>query len=150
MTNQKILDRLAPCGLHCGKCFAFTQGSVKTHSKGLEEALGDFDAYAERFVDLLNEPGFSKYPQFKEVLSCLNQISCKGCRADDCRLFEACRVKSCYKEQQVDFCFECEKFPCTQTGFDDHLYDRWEKINIRMKTIGVENYYSEIKDVNRY
>ncbi len=150
MNYQEILDRLGPCGLHCGKCFAFTQGTIKSHAEGLKKSLGDFDVYAKRFVDLLEEPRFSNFQSFVEVLDCLCQISCDGCRKDDCKLFKDCKVKYCYKDKQVDFCFECDEFPCDNTGFDEHLYKRWETINNRMKVIGVANYYQEIKDVPRY
>ena len=61
MNYKQIKNRLAPCGLHCGKCFAFTDGDIAEHSNYLKNALGEFDVYADRFVDLLNEPVFRKY-----------------------------------------------------------------------------------------
>lgn len=40
---------LAPCGLHCGKCFAFTEEGICNQSNRLKEALGSFDIYAEHY-----------------------------------------------------------------------------------------------------
>jgi hypothetical protein len=46
MEYEQIKSRLAPCGLHCGKCFAFVYGDIRKNSKGLKESLGEFDIYA--------------------------------------------------------------------------------------------------------
>lgn len=145
-----IKKRLAPCGLHCGKCFAFTDGDICSYSNQLKEALGNFDVYAERFVELLDEPTFLRYPEFKEFLAHLSSGSCQGCRAEQCKLFKSCKVRACSETKNVDFCFQCDEYPCTETGFDEHLYKRYININTRMKEIGVEQYYEEIKSVSRY
>lgn len=145
-----IKKRLAPCGLHCGKCFAFTDGDIANHSSQLKESLGNFDVYAKRFVELLDEPVFRKYPEFKEFLAHLSTGSCNGCRAEKCKLYKSCNVRACSEAKKVDFCFQCEAFPCSQTGFDEHLYNRHVRINERMKEIGVEPYYEEVKNLSRY
>ena len=150
MDYEQIKQRLAPCGLHCGKCFAFADGDIKNHSKRLKESLGNFDIYAQRFTTLLNEPVFDKYADFKEMLTYFSMVDCKGCRQERCKLFKGCNVRDCSEEKGVDFCFQCSEFPCTNTGFDEHLHKRSVDINLRMKEIGVENYYTEIKDKPRY
>ena len=150
MKEEFIKSRLAPCGLHCGKCFAFCDGDISQLSKELGRYLGDFDIYAERFIDLLDEPVFSKYPEFKEMLNCFSTGKCKGCRKEKCVLFKSCKVRACSERKGVDFCFQCAEFPCKNTGFDEHLYIRSVKINERIKEIGVEAYYNEIKDKPRY
>jgi hypothetical protein len=150
MDYEQIKTRLAPCGLHCRKCFAFIDGDIKKLSTQLKDNLGNFDVYAERFVDLINEPVFSKYPDFKELLSLLSSADCKGCRKEKCKIFKNCKVRNCYEEKGVDFCFQCPDFPCNITGFDEHLTKRSVSINMRIKEIGVEKYYNEIKDKPRY
>ena len=150
MDYEFIKKRLAPCGLHCGKCFAFVDGDIKNNSIRLKESLGSFDIYAQRFVDLINEPLFKKYPDFKELLSYFASTECKGCRKERCKIFKDCKVKDCHETKGVDFCFQCNEFPCDNTGFDKHLHNRSIDINMRMKEIGVEQYYDEIKDKPRY
>ncbi len=145
-----IKQRLSPCGLHCGKCFAFEDGEIRALGKQLEDALGNFGVYAERFVDMLGEPVFSKYPDFKLFLSYLTEAKCKGCRNEKCKLFTSCGVRACSEEKGVDFCFQCENFPCDHTGFDEHLFKRYTAINVRMKENGVARYYEEVKDASRY
>lgn len=145
-----IKSRLSPCGLHCGKCFAFAEGDIALLSEQLKNSLGNFDVYAERFVSLLDEPVFAKYPDFKELLKYFSVSKCKGCRKEKCILFKSCNVRECSERQKVDFCFQCKDFPCDKTGMDEHLYKRSVTINQRMAAIGVEAYYNEVKDKPRY
>lgn len=150
MNYEKIKERLAPCGLHCGKCFAYKDGDIAKNSRTLKNELGDFDIYAKRFVELLDAPVFNKYPEFKDMLDHFSEAECAGCRNEKCKLFKDCKVRMCSEEKEVDFCFQCPGFPCNNTGFDEHLHARSVKINQRMKETGVENYYEEIKDQPRY
>ncbi|MCK5168436.1 MAG: DUF3795 domain-containing protein [Bacteroidales bacterium] len=150
MNYNKVLNNLGPCGLNCSKCFAFKDGEIKHLSSELKNCLGNFDVYAERFIELLNQPVFKKYPNFKLMLDHFSKSECKGCRNDDCKLFQDCNVKQCSKDHSVDFCFQCTEFPCKKHGFDVHLENRWININNRMKEIGIENYFDEIKDLSRY
>jgi hypothetical protein len=150
MDYDLIKSRLAPCGLHCGKCFAFIDGDIKNYSNKLKESLGGFDIYAKRFVDLIDEPIFNKYPDFKELLNYFASVECAGCRKEKCKVFKDCKVRDCHEKREVDFCFQCSDFPCDNTGFDQHLHKRSVDINMRMKEIGVEKYYDEIKDKPRY
>lgn len=150
MDYEFIKSRLSPCGLHCGKCFAFVDGDIALCSKELKESLGNFDVYAERFVTLLDEPAFSNYPDFKVLLEIFSRGKCRGCRKEKCILFKNCKVRDCSERKNVDFCFQCDDFPCNETGFDEHLHLRSVEINRRMKDIGVEVYYNEIKDKPRY
>lgn len=145
-----IRERLAPCGLHCGRCFAFAGGPIHQLSSQLQSALGNFGVYAARFAELLNDPVFTCYPQFGTVLGHLAKGACRGCRKEKCALFTSCGVRPCAEERGVDFCFQCADFPCGRTGFDEHLYRRHVAINRRMEEIGVERYYEEVKDQPRY
>jgi hypothetical protein len=147
---EQIKERLSPCGLHCGKCFAFADGDIKKNSTALLQSLGNFGPYASRFTELLNEPVFANYPQFNELLTLFSTIECKGCRKEKCKLFSSCKVRDCHEQMKVDFCFQCSEFPCNNTGFDENLYKRSVEINHRMKSIGVEAYYNEVKDRPRY
>jgi len=150
MKYDRIKKRTAPCGLHCGKCFAFREGDIGKHAKSLKKLLGNFEVYAERFVNLLDEPVFKSYSEFNNMLKYLASPQCSGCREERCKLFKDCKVRGCAEKKGFDFCFECPDFPCEDTGFDTHLHKRSVMINKRMEKIGVENYYNEIKDEPRY
>lgn len=147
MEYQDILKELGPCGLNCRKCVAFARGDIKQISTELQRLLGDFDRYAERFSSFT--PVFEDYPAFKELLAHFAQADCQGCRGGHCR-YPNCGVVKCHVDKSVDFCFQCDDFPCEKTNFDDDLKRRWLQMNNRMKDIGVEAYYQETKDAPRY
>ena len=147
MEYKEILDILAPCGLNCRKCLKYTEGDIALHSKKLQDLLGNFDVYAKRFSAFL--PEFKNYPSFKKMLTCFATPDCIGCRQGKCKL-PNCGVVDCYKKKGVDFCFQCDDFPCDKTNFDPHLKKRWLQMNTRMKDVGVEAYYEETKDLCRY
>lgn len=147
MEYSDIMRDLAPCGLNCRKCMGYSNGDIKKTCEVLQGLLGNFDGYAERFSDFL--PVFENYPAFKKLLTHFTQADCQGCRNGQCA-FPNCRVAACHKEKGVDFCFQCDEFPCDKTGFDPDLERRWKEMGHRMKEIGVEAYYEEKKDVPRY
>lgn len=150
MTPPQILEALAPCGLNCKKCFAHVDGDIRKYSEKLREALGNFDIYARRFETLLENPVFKKYPDFKEMLDFFATENCRGCRHEQCKLFKGCGVRACHQEKSIDYCHQCEEFPCDKTGFDEHLHARWIKLNERIKAVGIEQYHAETKDQHRY
>jgi hypothetical protein len=147
MKYSEILKILAPCGLNCAKCMAFSKGDIKKRANDLKELLGSFDRYAVRFSNFL--PVFKNYPAFKELLHYLGDADCKGCREGECK-YPNCGVAACYKEKKVDFCFQCDEFPCEKTNFDPDLKERWIKMNIAMREKGVQAYIQKTKDMPRY
>ncbi len=147
MTYEEICTHLAPCGLNCNKCQAYIDGDIRKHAMELKRLLNSFDSYADRFSHFL--PVFKKYPAFKELLTFLSNANCKGCRQGDCK-YPNCSVLACCAQNKVDFCFQCDAFPCDRTNFDTHLHKKWIAINQRMKEIGLEAYYQETKDMPRY
>ncbi|MCP4023082.1 MAG: DUF3795 domain-containing protein [Desulfobacteraceae bacterium] len=150
MIPQQILEAIAPCGLSCKKCFAHIDGDIRKFSRQLNKKLGNFDIYARRFETMVGDPIFKKYPDFKEMLDYFASDNCRGCRHEQCKLLKTCGVRACHQEKNLDYCYECEDFPCQKTGFDDHLFKRWVKMNQRIREVGIETYYEETKDTPRY
>ncbi|MCK5312122.1 MAG: DUF3795 domain-containing protein [Desulfobacteraceae bacterium] len=150
MANEQIKAALAPCGLSCEKCFAHVDGDIRKYSIKLKERLGNFDNYAKRFETLIGDPIFKKYPDFKEMLDYFASANCKGCRNEQCKLFQDCGVRSCHQEKQIDFCHLCDEFPCKKTNFDEDLYKRWILINEKIKATGLEQFYEKTKNRPRY
>jgi hypothetical protein len=148
--QSDLINKFGPCGLLCEKCYAFNNGKIKYHAEQLKNQLGDFENYANRFETLLDEPVFSKYPDFKAFLRLLSSNNCQGCRKQQCHLYKACKVKDCYKSKGVDYCYQCKDFPCNNTGFDENLMQRWLNINNTIRKVGLDTYYNEVKDKPRY
>jgi hypothetical protein len=147
MTYEDILQDLAPCGLSCRKCFAYSEGDIARHSRALKDGLGNFDVYAERFSAFL--PEFKDYQAFRDLLAYLANADCRGCRNGACK-WPDCGVAACDSGKGVDFCFQCDEFPCDKTNFDPHLRKRWINMQNRMKAIGVEAFYGETRNKPRY
>lgn len=140
MTKDSIKEAIAPCGLCCETCFAHVNGDIRQLSIRLREKLGNFHINAERFETLLGDPIFKKYPDFKEMLDYFASKNCLGCRNEQCQLFKDCGVRPCHQKKGVDFCYQCDAFPCTHTNFDDPLYKGWVAINETIRRRGLETY----------
>jgi hypothetical protein len=147
MEYEDILRELAPCGLSCRKCMAYREGDIRRTSEELQRLLGSFDRYAERFSGFL--PVFGNYPAFKELLAHFTQADCAGCRSGQCK-YPNCTVMKCHHEKGVDFCGQCDEFPCDKTTFDPDLKRRWIEMGTRIREIGVEGYCEQTKDLPRY
>jgi len=150
MTTERIKASLAPCGLCCETCFAHVDGDIRRYSLKLKEKLGNFHINAKRFETLLGDPIFKKYPDFKEMLDYFASENCKGCRNEQCKLFKDCGVRGCHQEKQIDFCYQCDEFPCDRTNFDPGLYKGWVMINEKIKKTGIEQFYEKTKTRPRY
>ena len=148
MKKNELLKKLAPCGLPCFTCAGFEEGIIKKHSIALLRLLESFDDYTEKISEF--EPKFKKYPDFKEILVLFSKAECKGCRDGIHKGIPDCSIPSCVKEKNHDFCFECDEFPCERMNSDPHLGEKWIKANRRMREIGAEAYFDEIKDQSHY
>lgn len=146
--EEYIKSRLAPCGLSCGKCLAYAGGPIQGLSAHLAEELGDnFGVYAERFEGM--NPVFKNYTAFRELLDFFTEGSCSGCREKGC-LFKDCKVTGCVKEKGIDYCFQCDEFPCDRHGMPDGLAERWQANNEKMRDIGIDAWFCGCKDNPRY
>jgi len=54
MTDERIKESIAPCGLCCETCFAHVDGEIRRYSLKLKEKLGNFHVNATRFETLLD------------------------------------------------------------------------------------------------
>jgi len=112
MQYNDILKHLAPCGLDCARCAGYENGEIKQLSLRLIKLLSGYGRLAK--IRANTDPTFAGYPQFKEILFLLSQGSCDGCRSDNSRCPMTCEAKTCHKEKKVDFCFQCDEYPCVK------------------------------------
>ncbi|UCE11114.1 MAG: DUF3795 domain-containing protein [Candidatus Thorarchaeota archaeon] len=149
MREDEITEILAPCGLDCKRCVAYLDGDISDSSMHLKELLGNFDAYAERYSRFF--PVFSNYPAFKEMLQKFIDADCPGCRNGH-PLYPNCGVATCpsIESKDIDFCFQCDQFPCDKPQFHPSLDERWRKKNKRMAEVGTIDFYAESLKETRY
>ncbi len=145
MNYAEIVEVLAPCGLNCSRCAEYEKGEIKQSSDKLLTLLGNYQriaAFKEK-----SKPAFSAYQQFVDILNIFAQAPCGGCRSEGNYCPVTCAAKTCYREQGIDFCFQCSQFPCDK---QIPVGERWQKMNERMQEVGVENFFEEQNKLPRY
>lgn len=104
------------CGLYCGAC------SIMVERKNNRlEAMADNNKY--RFDELM----------------------CNGCKTQVNSIYcRECDIKKCAKEKNVEFCFECNEFPCdiiTKFNYDEHDHHSVVLKNLNdIEENGIENW----------
>jgi hypothetical protein len=112
----------APCGLDCFNC----------------------EIYEENITEEMKNQFSLKIQKDPEA------VACKGCRLENgCKHFESpCETLKCIEDKELEFCFECDKFPCVKLqpakdGADRYPHN-FKLFNLcRMKAVGVEKWAEE-------
>ena len=73
--------------------------------------------------------------------------TCPGC-------IEGCFIPECVKEHDVDFCAECDKFPCSKVR-DSEIYGKEAREamvegSLLIKENGAERFFEMKKDASHY
>lgn len=147
MEYSQVVQKLAPCGLDCSRCADYQNGEIKELGVRLLELLKGYERVASIKSELI--PAFVGFDKFKEVMKIFADASCGGCRSDNVKCPIDCHVKTCHKEKKVDFCFQCNEYPCNKQ-IDERLTSRWIEKNNRMKEIGLLSYFIEQSKLPRY
>ena len=147
MEKSEVIQRLSVCGLDCSRCADYENGEIRNLSSKLSELLNGYERLAKMKVE--NAPIFNGYPEFIQILSHLAEGTCGGCRSDNVNCPLDCQAKICRKKRNLDFCYECDEFPCDKQ-FQGKLRERWIERNNRMKEIGVKNFFIEQSKMPRY
>lgn len=120
---------IAPCGIDCANCELFEEN-------GMTEVW-------ERVARYTGKPA--------------DQVKCIGCRsAGGCSIHEDCKTLDCVNTKGLDYCFECEDFPCTfllpAVDRADTLPHNLKVFNLcRIKAVGEEAFLKECaRNRNRY
>jgi hypothetical protein len=128
MSNKKII---APCGIDCHNCEIYEENVT--------------DAIQTRLSAVTKTP--------KEEIKCL------GCKDDNiCLLLKIegknCKTLDCVKAKGVDYCFQCDTFPCEYLMPLADGADRFPQ-NIKlynlcmMKRIGIDAWEESVKDIRK-
>jgi len=114
--------QIAPCGLECFNCSVFEENIT--------------DEYKKRVAE------------YRKIS--LEEVSCKGCRAENgkCRYAEFdCATWACVQTKGVTYCFECDEFPCgllAPSAKGANFPHNMKVYNLcRMKLIGIEAWVEE-------
>lgn len=135
---------------YCGKYYCafcdYLKGTIVKTAKNLL-------AFAERYGSLRlivegnNACNFDEFLKGLEWLASQEQ-PCRGCRfGGGWSWWPNCPVRDCCIQRGVDFCYQCQEFPCEKLKTEPLLERKKEmiEVNDRIKTIGIEKYAQYLK-----
>lgn len=146
-THQELLRLIAPCGMTCGTCSGYVRGSVVTYSRKLRQSLEGFASLAEQFASFRSV--FRHYPAFEEVLRELAAGACEGCRSG-AQPKPGCFVAPCVRSKGIDWCWQCDEFPCENVHYSARGREIWLSANQTMARIGVAAYWAQVSNLPHY
>lgn len=153
--REKILTAIAPCSLCCYTCPAMKGGVIEETSAKLHHYM---EGYYDFCKNVLPEEMRAKAEKIKEFTGRLEKQShpsCNGCRDNThgkCCI-SGCFILECTQGHGVDFCAECNEFPCnklTTDIFNPTVIAEWHRGNERIREVGIEQFYEEITSRSHY
>ena len=117
MTREQLLDRVPPCGLMCYTCPGFTDGAIAGHSAALLKLNVGYREFLDEHLPNEYRHVLGEQDKYIERLKKDSSPNCPGCRKIDGKwrgCIEGCFIPGCTSEHSVDFCGECEDFPCSR------------------------------------
>lgn len=150
MDRSEILSKVAPCSLLCHTCSGYKEGIICESSKTLLKYLEGIREFYGRHI-----PGaVESYKNFEGVLGMYSSASCSGCRSTEhngCSI-QGCFLLECTKNHAVDFCGECNEFPCKKTRelFEAEVYKQWLDGNQQIREQGIEIFMEKNIDKPHY
>jgi len=121
----------AVCGIDCFNCELYY-----TNIDNFFETMSE--ERKNTFVSL----GFTK-----------EKLLCKGCRTSGCTMIpERCETLECVKTKNIDFCFDCDEFPCSKLqplaeGAERYPHNLKIYNLITIKNKGLEKWASESAEI---
>lgn len=150
MKRSEILKRVAPCSLMCNTCSGYHNGVICESAKILLKYLEGMKEFYEKHIP----DAVESYSNFEEVLRIYNAASCLGCRSTEhngCSI-EGCFLLECTKNRHIDFCGECNEFPCEKTRqlFEEEVYKQWLEGNQQIRDYGIELFWENNSEKPHY
>ena len=157
MTRERLLDYLPPCGLVCYTCAGFADGAIKEHSEALVKYWEGFREFLDARTTDQNRHRLEAHDRFIERLKKDSAPPCPGCRKIDGKgpgCIKGCLIPQCIKEHGVDFCANCNEFPCAKMSesdvYDEGLKKAFYERGLQIKEIGAKKFFEIYKDVPHY
>jgi len=123
------------------------------HKGTIVKAAKNLLAFAERYGSLkvmakaYNTCNFEEFMKGLKWLASKNK-PCKGCRfGGGWSWWSDCPIRSCCTQKGVDFCYQCNEFPCKKLT-EEPLLDykkTFIEANNQLKTLGIEKWTQLLK-----
>jgi len=120
------------------------------HKKQLCATCGLFCPACSIYIGTKEEPGRLKNIADRHQVS-PNDLECNGCRSEKRSYwcYEICQIKPCADKKGVDFCIECNEYPCNIIrDFQKerpHRIELW-KAQDRIAKVGYLKWFDEMID----
>ncbi len=150
MERNEILKKVAPCSLMCHTCSGYNNGVICSSAKTLLKYLEGMEDFYEKHIP----DAVESYNNFENVLCMYSNADCSGCRSTEhngCSI-DGCFLLECTKNHNVDFCGECDEFPCEKTSelFEDEVYKQWLEGNQKIRDCGIESFWESNSENPHY
>ena len=127
MTEKSDRWLISVCGLNCAKCDMYQAGH------GNEKLRDEIVEWFRKERNEIVKP---------------EQIRCEGCRGSlETHWSPDCKMMLCAKKKALQYCFQCEDFPCNilkKFGSDGMSHHKRTFDNLKkMKEIGLERWIAE-------
>lgn len=153
--DEKILNDVAPCSMFCYTCTACEHGNISYHAKELLRLLEGYEEFLDKNLTPNYRHKLDEHRQFIKQLNKYAHPKCGGCRSggrQGCSI-KGCIISSCTKEHGINFCAECEEFPCAKVNeslYKPNVIKKWLEGNTQIKKDGIRTYYEKNKDIPHY
>ena len=141
MKRDELLEKVAPCSLMCHTCGAYDKGVICQNAKELVYYMQGVSEFYKKH----SSPALEPFNQFYAELKNYSEGGCSGCRNPEhngCSI-KGCFILECTKKHNIDFCGECNEFPCekVKTIFENEVYSQWLNGNTEIKNDGIEKFW---------
>jgi len=158
MEKNELLRRVAPCSLMCYTCPGCQNGAISRVAAQLCTYFEGYYDFNDANLPQQYRGWLDEFKAFEERLKRFTNAKCPTCRQAPEKFggcIAGCVVRECYTQKGVDFCAECDEFPCEKAisffaGINAVIRTDWEAGNRRIQEIGIEQYYDEKKDISHY
>lgn len=150
MYRKELLQKIAPCSLICHTCAGYDNGIICESAKTLLTYLEGIKEFYRK-----HDPDTVKmYNCFEEMLGMYCAAPCSGCRSavpNKCSI-KGCFILECTTGHGVDFCGECNEFPCEKVSglFEKEVYTRWLNGNRHIHENGIEAFWEKNSEIPHY
>lgn len=143
---SKIKDDIAPCGFCCYTCMAKRNGAVETRARELQIYFEGYHNFMKENLPFGKKHYANDIKAFETRLEKFAESKCGGCRsgAEEGCCIPNCFILECTKEKGVDFCGECELFPCdrSKSFFKGKTLSQFLLNNENIKKHGIGKYHT--------
>lgn len=158
ISKEELLRRVAPCSLLCYTCPGCKDGAIACLSAQLCAYYEGYYAFNDANLPAKYRGWLEEFSRFYDMLTQNAQAACPTCRQqpeDSRSCIPGCVVRACHAKKGVDFCADCEEFPCAAAkdffaGVNPAAGEDWIPGSNRIRQIGAQAYYRERESLSHY